>query len=141
VRSPVPVQNFIFCSIWAGSEFKISAFFGPGLEKRVPAAPYWRAVILFRDVEHCEISSVNGTRSIQFPEFCPNDISLIPRNSSQFRNSVEFLQLQMIPDPTNSQNSGIQSQRNRTQFRNWNRFPSDSHLTQFSEFRTGIACT
>jgi hypothetical protein len=63
------------------------------------------AVILFRNVEHCGISSVNGTSSIRFPEFRPDEISLIPRNSSQFRNSVQFLKLQLIPDPNNSRNS------------------------------------
>ncbi len=73
------------------------------------------AVILFRDVEHCRISSVNGTSSIPFPEFRPDEISLIPRNSAQFWNSVQFLQLQLIPNPTNSRNSGIQSKRDQTE--------------------------
>jgi hypothetical protein len=68
-----------------------------------------RAVILFRDVEYCGISSVNGTTSIQFLEFRPDKISLIPKNSSQFRNSVQFLQLQLIPDQTNSRNSEIET--------------------------------
>jgi hypothetical protein len=41
-----------------------------------------KAVILFRDVEHCGISFVT------FTKFRPGEISSIPRNSSQFRNSV-----------------------------------------------------
>ncbi len=47
-----------------------------------------RAVILFRDVEHCGISS------IQYPEFRSDELSPILRNSSQFRNSVRLPQLQ-----------------------------------------------
>jgi hypothetical protein len=112
----------------------------------------FRAVVLFRDIEHCGVSSVNGTSSIQFPEFRPDKISMIPRNSSQFQNSVQFLQLQLIPDPTNSRNSGIQSKLNRTHFRNrtelqnWNRFLEldgigrNSHEFRFDS-NPGIAST
>ncbi len=42
-----------------------------------------RAVILFRDVENCGISSVNGIASIQFSEFRPIPLWLNSRNSVQ----------------------------------------------------------
>ncbi len=61
-----------------------------------------RTVILFRDVEHRGISSVNGTSPIRFPEFGLDEFSLIPGNSSQFRNPVQFPRLQLIPDRTDS---------------------------------------
>jgi len=47
-----------------------------------------RAVILFRDVEHCGINFVNGTSSIGFPEIRPDKFSLIPGIESM-RNQTE----------------------------------------------------
>ncbi len=102
------------------------------------------AVILLRDVEHCGISSVNGTSSMQFPEFRPNltdsqeflsvpEFCSIPATSTdsesnqfpEFRNSV---QTESNEIGTDSRNSGIR--RNRTEFLG---IPSDSALAQFLE--------